>query len=541
MSSTELPTPGIYLSPIQEEYFINLFWQTYHTSLVPIVDEAQFKDHYQSLWVTSAKERKPSALVDIIIAMCMQYGISALPSEAQGTLVEGKDALVAGRWHYWRGQTLLAYELESPSLPTLQCHLLCAVYLCGGSFHNMMDAAVGSSVRTAYMLGIHLDPSQEIPEREREIRRRLWWAVYIMDSKACMKLGRPFMLRDSHAMPCLPNDSLDAARTSGSIFAPIGDDATWLSFNLQLVKLYMKVRAAYTCFYEQDLHLSSGQTVWDETHALETSAEVLTHHIKGLQEWVDSVPRALKINRQNNGKPLSTDGTSLLIEQFAPLWLQRQRVLLEITYHHLSTNLYRPLISFGSKPRPGTLAEEIAMQCVSHAIMLSKITQQVLAETSILDGWHEAFHYQWNAAMTLIGFVVVYPHASLTSEARAAVDLAINVFDNFGAKFAVAVNAAKIVRDLCLKVDCLVHSQLQIGSLGHDLGSMNDSIDIPEDFMSNSSFFTSVGGGSGLAGSGSVDVSELNFFDMAVDIDFWESVDTLWPGFDGLTEHQAGI
>jgi hypothetical protein len=539
-SSAELPTTGVYLKPTQEEYFIDIFWHTYHTSMFPILDETQFKDHYQSLWVTGGKERNPSALVDIVIAMCMQYGISTLPSNAQGTLVEGKDALVAGRWHYWRGQTLLAYELESPSLSTLQCHLLCAIYLCGGSFHNMMDTAVGLSVRTAYMLGIHQDPPHDMPEREREMRRRLWWAVYLMDSKAGMKLGRPFMLRDSHAMPSLPNDSLDAARTSGSIFAPIGDEATWLSFNLHQVKLYMKVRAAYICFYDQDLHLSNGQIVWDDSHALETSAEALTHHIQGLQEWTDNVPGALKLNRQNNGKPLSTDGTGLSIEQFAPLWLQRQRVLLEITYHHLSTNIYRPLISFGSKPHPGTLAEEVAMQCASHAIMLSKITHQVLTETLILDGWHEAFHYQWNAAMTLIGFVVVYQHSSLTTEARAAVDLAISVFDNFGAKFSVAVNAAKIVRDLCLKVDILVHhSQLQVGSLSElDMGSMDNSVDISDDFMSNSSFFTSLGGSSGLSKAGSVDVSEFNFFDMAVDIDFWNSVDTLWPEFDNLAGQQ---
>jgi hypothetical protein len=541
MSSTELPTTGIYLSPIQEEYFINLFWQTYHTALFPILDETKFKDYYQSLWVTGNKERNPSALVDIIVAMCMQYGISALPSEAQGILVEGKDALVAGRWHYWRGQTLLAYELESPSLSTLQCHLLCAVYLCGGSFHNMMDAAVGLSVRTAYMLGIHLDPPQEMPEREREIRRRLWWAVFVVDSKVGMKLGRPFMLHDSHAMPCLPNDSLDTARTSGSIFAPISDEVTWLSFNLQQVKLYMKIRAAYTCFYDQDLPLSSGQTVWDESHALETSAEVLSHHIQGLREWVDNVPAALKLNRQNNGRPLSVDGTGLLIERFAPLWLQRQRVLLEITYHHLCINIYRPLISFGSKPHPGTIADEVVMQCVSHAIMLSKITQQVLTETSILDGWHEAFHYQWNAAMTLIGFVVVYPHASLTTEARAAVDLALSVFDNFGAKFAVAVNAAKIVRDLCFKVDFLVHSQLQVDPLDLHVGSMDDSMDVPEDFMSTNSFFTSVGGSSSLSGPCSFDVSQLDFFDMAVDIDFWNSVDTVWPGFDSLVEHRTDV
>ncbi|KAJ5562356.1 hypothetical protein N7535_003192 [Penicillium sp. DV-2018c] len=531
--STGKLSSGVYLSPIQEEYFINFFWHTYHTSLFPILDETQFKKHYQSLWVSGDKERKPSALVDVVIAMCMQYAISALPSDAQGFLVEGNDASVAGRWHFWRGQTLLTYELESPSLSTLQCHVLCAVYLCGGSFHNMLDNSIGQAVRTAYSLGLHLDPSPSMPEQDREMRRRIWWAVYVMDSKAGMKLGRPFVLRDSHAMPFLPGDSLEVARMSGSTFAPIGNNSTWLSYNLHQTELYIRARAAYTSFYDQELHLRNGQTIWDDRHALESSADVLSPHIQMLQEWSNAVPESLKLKRQNNGIPLSTDGTRLLFEQFAPLWLQRQRVLLEHSYHHLSVNLYRPLISFPSKPSPGSPAEEIAMRCASHAIMLSKITQQVLAETSILDGWHEAFHCQWNAAMTLIGFVMVYPDAPLATEARNAIDLAVDVFDNFGAKFSVAANAAKIMRDLCTKVDFLAkHNQSQRDPLnGVQTISMNDSMSIPQglSFEASSSSYTNA-----LA-------PDLSLFDMAVDVDFWNNLDALWPEADNLFQFQSEI
>ncbi|CAI7576550.1 unnamed protein product [Penicillium palitans] len=514
-----------------EEYFINFFWHTYHTSLFPILDETGFKKHYQSLWVSGGKERKPSALVDVIIAMCMQYGISALPSDAQGSLVEGKDALVAGRWHFWRGQTLLTYELESPCLSTLQCHLLCAVYLCGGSFHNMLDNSIGQAVRTAYALGLHLDPPPSMPEQDREMRRRLWWAVYLMDSKAGMKLGRPFLLRDSHVMPFLPSDSLEAARMSGSGFAPIGNNSTWLSYNLHQTELYIKVRVAYTSFYDRDLQLRNGQTIWDDRHALEASAEVLFPHIQILKEWSNTVPDSLKLKRQNNGTPLSTEGTRLLFEQFAPLWLQRQRVLLEHSYHHLSVNLYRPLISFSSKPSLGSRAEEIAMRCASHAIMLSKITQQVLVETSILDGWHEAFHCQWNAAMTLIGFVMVYPDELLAIEARNAIGLAVDVFDNFGAKFSVAANAAKITRDLCAKVDFLAkHSQSQRDPLnGVQTISMDDSMGISQglSFDTSSGSYTNV-----LA-------PDLSLFDMAVDVDFWNNLDALWPEADNLFQFQS--
>ncbi|CRG86574.1 hypothetical protein PISL3812_03584 [Talaromyces islandicus] len=529
MSSTgEFPTSGVYLSPTQEEYFLDFFWQTYHTSLSPILNEAQFKKHYQSLWMDGGKERKPSALVDIVIAMCMQYVISTLHPDSQGVLVEGKDALVAGRWHYWRGQTLLTYELESPSISTLQCHILCSVYLCGGSFHNMMDTSVTLAVRTAYILGLHADPPPGITDEETEMRRRLWWAVYLMDSKSAMKLGRPFVLHDSSAMPSLPDDSLEAARVSGSTFAPIGGNATWLSFNLYQTTLYIKVRAAYTHFYHTDLQLDNDQNIWDESHALQMGAEVLDSHLPSFQEWTDKVPEALRMKRQNSGKPLSIDGTLPLIEQFAPLWLQRQRVILELTYHHLIINLYRPMISFTARAPPETSAAKVAMRCAAHCIMISKITHQLLTQTSILDGWHEAFHWQWNAAMTLIGYVAAFPHAQLAAEVHAAIDLAIAVFDNFGVRFSVAANAANIVRDLRVKVEFLAKNQAEGEAL-----AASTLLNNPDNPVLNDTSMSAMINGEVIIPESTNDF-ELNLFDMAVDIDFWSNFDTLWPEIDNL-------
>ncbi|KAF4221270.1 hypothetical protein CNMCM6457_001935 [Aspergillus fumigatiaffinis] len=516
----DVPSAGVYLSLVQEDYFINLFWQTYHTSLFAIVDETQFKTHYQSLLVGGGEDRKPSALVDIIIAMCMQYATSTMPTETQGVLVEGKDALVAGRWHYWRGQKLLACELDSPSLSTLQYHLLCAVYICGGSFHNMIDSTVGLAVRTAYMLGLHIDPPPTMPEKDREMRRRLWWAVYLTDSKAGMKLGRPFMVSTSYSMPHLPGDTHEAAAGSGSILAPLGQNATWLSYTLLSVQLYMKARDAYTAFYDQDIHLREGGTLWATYEAQNFSASVLKAHTQSLHEWIAGIPEPLKLKRQNNGHSMSTDFTSVLLEPFTPPWLQRQRLLLEQTYHHLSLNLYRPFLAFSMKPLAESIAEELAMRCASHAIMLTMITHQALTESSLLDGWHEAFYCQWNAVMTIVGFVTLFPHSAITKHANDAIELAILVFDNFGVKFLVPANAARIVRDLYANIEAFAKPSQP---------NCNAAI-VPEDFSSSS-----VSVGHALSSQNLYGAPLFNLLDMAVDLDFWNSVDTLWPNLDMLS------
>jgi len=438
---------GEYLTPTQEEYFLGLFWQSYYT-LCPILDELGFKEHYRSLWATSDEKRKPSALVDIVIAICMQYGMARLPgverglSAASRANVSNADATIAGRWHYRRCQTLLSTELESPTLSTLQCHILCSIYLCCGSFQNMADSACSLAVRTAYMLGLHLEPSQSLPRREQEIRKRLWWTLYVLETKMSMKLGRPFLLHESSTTCSLPADDREIAMLSGSNFAPLGENVTWLTWNLHNTKLILAARKAYTTDYNRAPNTFSSY-----------NGQAITER---LEEWLKGVPEALKTQRQNNGPPFSTDRSAPRIEQYAPLWLQQQRLLLELMYHNLCTNLYRPSISFAPATAQTPSADATAMKCAAHAMALTHMMHQVLTSTSILAGWHEAFQWQWNAAMTLVGFVLAHPHGASTRAARSTIDLSIAVLEIFGNSFAVAAGAANIMRELCVKIDLLI-------------------------------------------------------------------------------------
>ena len=440
-------TTGEYLTSTQEEYFLSLFWQSYYTTY-PILDELEFKRYYRSLWATPDGKRKPSALADIVIAVCMQYGMAQLPSVERGLKatsradVSNTDATIAGRWYYRRCQTLLSAELESPNISTLQCHILCSIYLCCASFQNMADSTCGLAVRTAYMLGLHLEPPQSMPRRERETRKRLWWVLYALETKMSMKLGRPFLLHDFSTTCSLPADDCEIAMLEGSSFATLGGDVTWLTWNLHNTKLLIAARTAYTVFYNgapENLGTGNYQPIMEP-----------------LEEWLKEVPEAIKTQRQNNGVPFSTDRSALHIEQFAPLWLQRQRLLLELMYHNLCINLYRPSISFASATAQASLADEMALKCGAHAMALTHMMHQVLTSTSILAGWVEAFQWQWNAAMTLVGIVLAYPHDDMTGAARSAIELSVAVMENFGNSFAVAAGAANILSELCAKVDVLI-------------------------------------------------------------------------------------
>lgn len=449
-SDSEISLGRDFLSPMHEEHFLGLYWASYHTSVFPILNEVQFKQHYWSLCSPQGNDRLPSALVDIVIAICIQMGTSSMSRQVLAASYTG--AAVPGRQYYLRSQQLLAYELENPTLSTLQCQILSSVYLCAATFHNMSDSTCAAAVRTAYVLGLHTDPPDSTSVQEGELRKRLWWALFIMDSKIGIKYGRPFFLHwTTAAPPRLPEDDTEAAVRAGSELTPLGDNLSWLSFHREHARLFSVARSTYLRCCNLD----------SERDELASQAEALRSCVKDMEAWAAGVPHALQTKRVNTGRSFSTDTSDLSIDPFSPLWLQRQRLLLELMYHNLCISLYRPYVQFGQDPSSDA-AKEMAMKCVSHSIALSRILHQVLISTSILTGWHEAFQWQWGAAMTLAGFVLACPRCDYTPAARDSLREAVANLDDFGGSIAVAASAAKVVRKIEGKIDELFRHDVDV-------------------------------------------------------------------------------
>lgn len=454
-----------YLTPAQEEYFLNMFWQTYHPTLA-ILDETEFRKHYRSLATKPGKPRKPSALVDIVIAVSMQVGMALVQRNGSrplsATEVGKDDPSIAGRLYYRRSQRLLHNEQEAPTLMTVQCHILSAVYTCCAAFQNMCHMALCLAMRSAHMIGLHVEPPSDLPVATQELRRRVWWTLFVFESKTCMKLGRPFYV-DMYSTSCgLPSHDHRAASLAGSDFALLDENTTWLTYIKYNFKLLLSAREVHTVFFDKYSEIYNGgigEVIYDDPAALERYAKVLSAAMKPLDDWVKSVPDALKIKRQGGGQPLSTDRSPIIIEQFLPSWLQRQRLLLELLYHVLRLNLYRTFICF---PSTVTATAPLGEACLSHAasaaehsVALTHVFHQVVTKTDLLAGYHEAFQWQWTSALTLAGYLFAYPTSDNAAIVRESIDLAIVVFEDFGRSFGTSLGAAMVMRDLAIKIDFL--------------------------------------------------------------------------------------
>ncbi|PGG98771.1 hypothetical protein GX51_06630 [Blastomyces parvus] len=474
------------LTRTQESRFLSLFWESYNC-IIPIVDELSFMRHYESLWTSAPncrrpRPRKPSPIVDIVVALCMQYGMTLIPpqsghghghghSQAAEPDISTNDPSIAGRGYYRRCQASLTAELERPSIVTVQCHVLSAIYLQNASFLNMAQHSLAIAIRLAYILGMNRPPSRDLTRCEQELRRRLWWAIFSLESKMCIAQGRPSLIDTSHMAIGFPKDDWETEQVSTVHFTSPQNDITWLSCQAHCVKLAAAARTLHTSFHRKrnDMLIACGEKdSFGNSLALEELAKFFSQKFQQhLENWAQNVPQGLITERKRDGTPLSADRSALKIDPAAPQWLQRQRLVLELNYHDQVVTACRSFIRLPSpanltKPNSASasasattppIADSHCVRCASHAVACTNIIDQMLRETDLLTGWYDAYKFQWNAALALVGFCLAYPIHGQTMSVRRAIDDAIGVFEIFGANLALARSAAGVMRDLAAKVD----------------------------------------------------------------------------------------
>ncbi|WVQ99585.1 hypothetical protein IAU59_006721 [Kwoniella sp. CBS 9459] len=84
--------------------------------------------------------------------------------------------------------------LANPTLRTLQCQILVAVYLLASERAADAWAYMGTLTKQAVALGLHKDPLSLDPNvsmRDAEVRRRTWWSIAAFDCMLCVFFDRP--------------------------------------------------------------------------------------------------------------------------------------------------------------------------------------------------------------------------------------------------------------------------------------------------------------------------------------------------------------
>lgn len=399
----------------KQAYFVRLYWTSW-APLFPLMADPEFESLFTANW-TDLFERQTveGAMIDGMTALGIQCGHAT----AGGGRILGCDPKTARRCSmecFKRCQDRIRREGSRISVNAIRCYALMALYELQA---NRVEAAyymVGLGVRRAHMSRLHLAPAAHVPAQEAIGRIRTWWLLYWSDVHCSMQLGLPTAVQRS-AVTCPPQPPNPA--TDGALGDESHSPGNYPFFLSKLaVAIGEALDAAPVIQFLDDV---------DSLSTLEEAAGRLYQHMRRLAALFASLPEYLVNCREGASSaatsPLSTEPASGYdVPENAPVslilgtpdWLQRQRIVLELHYHHACILLQRPYILRSQNPEAVTgepsssgLIRYHADQAVQHACSILSMLYSIYFRSDVLDGLTMVFQCIWNAITTIAAQIFV--------------------------------------------------------------------------------------------------------------------------------------
>jgi hypothetical protein len=249
-----------------------------------------------------------------------------------------------------------------------------------------------------------------------------------------------------------PFPTTDALERYLSPRARYGDDLTACDYSIVMINLAMIVT-------DIGAYVSTADILDDSSNdpaVLEHLASKLAPHLRSLEDWHGRIPVPLMLgNAFEDSGSFDMDGN-----MFLPVWLQRQKILLELQYHNAYVLILRPFVSLcyahftdPSSETPTTETEQSHVQhhissAVHHASTIISIVFALSSRSDVLYGWPEVLQPLWNATMVIVTYVYANSlnHGALAASQSLA--RAESVFQCFSATSTAARSAKDVVQSL---------------------------------------------------------------------------------------------
>ncbi|GKT47719.1 sorbicillinoid biosynthetic cluster transcription factor sor3 [Colletotrichum spaethianum] len=160
----------------QADHLMDLYWY-YVDPLYPFLDQQRFEHSYKALFAGTsidADERIFVSILNIIFALSTQL-IESMPADQRDSFSQR---------YFKRAQDLLQLSLwDTGSIELIQCLLIMSQYLQSTNNPHQTWMIIGSAVRIAQGLGLHLpETSSELSnESEKDLVKRIWHGCLLMD------------------------------------------------------------------------------------------------------------------------------------------------------------------------------------------------------------------------------------------------------------------------------------------------------------------------------------------------------------------------
>ncbi|KAF2997187.1 lactose regulatory protein lac9 and GAL4-like protein [Curvularia kusanoi] len=373
---------------------IDAYFQGYHC-VYPFVHEATFRAQFHEI-VPRPTQRSWDMLYHAILAL--------------GAWCLNKDQVGLEDYLYRRALTLGQHEsvFEKADLTSVQALVLLSNLSQKRNAPNTGWNLLGLAVRNALSIALHRElPHWNISLMEREIRRRVWWGVYIFDSGASTTFGRAVMLPDQDSMNVHPvlNISDEALTPQTTELPPESTEPT----------LYSALKT------QSDLHIHTNHISNRLLADPGLSAEAALSISVSMDTWSQTMPSYFGMDHQSNCQHRwYTFARSRSWWRFWNLKI--------IVFRHI---LLRHAISErGQIPDPAAQAkqEECTRLCIEAAnATVTSIHQYAVQGLTRLEGWY-ATYFLFHAALVMSLCIISFPQSTELPVWHQAVRLARSTF-----------------------------------------------------------------------------------------------------------------
>lgn len=173
----------------------------------PIVGRINLINQFAKFLQKPASRPPPKwlAILNLIFAISARYS-HLIQASWRG---DDRDHLI-----YFTRARLLAIDNETllnhPDLQMIQIIALMSFYLMSTDQINRAWRLAGLAIRDATGLGLNMrNDSTELSNALKEIRYRVWWALYCLESRLCSMTGRVNCVNDEHCTAPLPIPMLE--------------------------------------------------------------------------------------------------------------------------------------------------------------------------------------------------------------------------------------------------------------------------------------------------------------------------------------------
>ncbi|QSS66726.1 fungal specific transcription factor domain-containing protein [Histoplasma capsulatum] len=245
--------PGIAPSQIVAQTVMDAYFANYHTSY-PFLHEETFRAQFGEQ-IPRPRGHAWPILLNTVFAL--------------GAWTIGDDTVDIHEIFYNEANRYLQHVsvFEIGNLACVQAFLLLSNYTQKRNKPNTGWNYLGLAIRMALSLRLHKEfPEWNISLLQREMRRRVWWGVFIFDSGASITFGRPILLPDASIMDAKQVQNIpDNALTASTEAVPLETDEPTLyssliaqaKFHLTTNELYHRLLSNRNLSAEETLKLQT--------------------------------------------------------------------------------------------------------------------------------------------------------------------------------------------------------------------------------------------------------------------------------------------